>query len=174
MNGDIHIQVCAVHRLWQILGGQLAASAQHSWLCSISLSPVWSFDSHCDRTDTGECRASVCHTGGEASFTRHEHVLCFTHGRRLLTGVDTRLKNNCASNNIIVEVFEMVTCPTHIQHTLKSMRHWFLTASCIFQNDLHVFILWNNQQMRQCAVKFISLQVHSTCFGRHTRPSSGV
>ena len=28
--------------------------------------------------------------------------------------------------------------------------------------------------MRQCAVKFISLQVHSTCFGRHTRPSSGV
>ena len=35
-------------------------------------------------------------------------------------------------------------------------------------------ILWNNQQMRQCAVKFISLQVHSTCFGRHTRPSSGV
>ena len=27
--------------------------------------------------------------------------------------------------------------------------------------------------MRQCAVKFISLQVHSTCFGRHTRPSSG-
>ena len=37
-----------------------------------------------------------------------------------------------------------------------------------------IFILWNNQQMSQCAVKFISLQVHSTCFGRHTRPSSGV
>ena len=35
-------------------------------------------------------------------------------------------------------------------------------------------LLWNNQQMRQCAVKFISLQVHSTYFGRHTRPSSGV
>ena len=35
-------------------------------------------------------------------------------------------------------------------------------------------ILWNNQQMQQCAVKFISLQVHSICFGRHTRPSSGV
>ena len=35
-------------------------------------------------------------------------------------------------------------------------------------------ILWNNQQMRQCEVKFISLQVHSTCFGRHTGPSSGV
>ena len=35
-------------------------------------------------------------------------------------------------------------------------------------------ILWNNQQMRQCAVKFISLRVHSTCFGRYTRPSSGV
>ena len=39
---------------------------------------------------------------------------------------------------------------------------------------LWLSILWNNQQMRQCAVKFISLQVHSTCFGRHTRPSSGV
>ena len=35
-------------------------------------------------------------------------------------------------------------------------------------------VLWNNQQMRQCAGKFISLQVHSTCFGRYTRPSSGV
>jgi len=42
------------------------------------------------------------------------------------------------------------------------------TVNRIFQ------ILWNNQQLRQCAVKFISLQVHSTCFGRHTRPSSGV
>ena len=40
--------------------------------------------------------------------------------------------------------------------------------------SVHRNILWNNQQMRQCAVKFISLQVHSTCFGRHTRPSSGV
>ena len=40
--------------------------------------------------------------------------------------------------------------------------------------SVHRNILWNNQQMQQCAVKFISLQVHSTCFGRHTRPSSGV
>ena len=40
--------------------------------------------------------------------------------------------------------------------------------------SVHRNILWNNQQMSQCAVKFISLQVHSTCFGRHTRPSSGV
>ena len=40
--------------------------------------------------------------------------------------------------------------------------------------SVHRNILWNNQQMRQCAVKFISLQVHSTCFGRYTRPSSGV
>ena len=40
--------------------------------------------------------------------------------------------------------------------------------------SVHRNILWNNQQMRQCAVKFISLQVHSKCFGRHTRPSSGV
>ena len=41
-------------------------------------------------------------------------------------------------------------------------------------NQVAVTLLWNNQQMRQCAVKFISLQVHSTCFGRYTRPSSGV
>ena len=39
---------------------------------------------------------------------------------------------------------------------------------------MHRNILWNKQQMRQCAVEFISLQVHSTCFGRHTRPSPGV
>ena len=40
--------------------------------------------------------------------------------------------------------------------------------------SVHRNILWNNQQMRQCAVKFISLQVHSTCFGRYTCPSSGI
>ena len=33
-------------------------------------------------------------------------------------------------------------------------------------------ILWKKILLR--AVKFISLQVHSTCFGRHTLPSSGV
>ena len=91
-------------------------------------------------TGTAECHAHICHTGGKASFTRHEHVLCFTRGRRLLTNVETRLKNNCASRNIIAKVCEMVTCPTCIQHALKSMRHWFLTAARIFQNDSHVFM----------------------------------
>ena len=43
------------------------------------------------------------------------------HGRRLLTNVD-----NSASSNIIVKVCVMVTCPTCIQHALKSMRHWVL------------------------------------------------
>jgi hypothetical protein len=94
-------------------------------------------------TGTAECHAPICHTGGEASFIRHEHVLCFTRGRRLLTSVETRLKNNCASNSIIVKVCDMVTCPACIQHALKNMRHWFLTASCIFQNDVLVFNLYN-------------------------------
>ena len=40
--------------------------------------------------------------------------------------------------------------------------------------SVHRNIPWNDQQMQQCAVRFISLQVHSTCFGRYTRPSSGV
>jgi len=93
--------------------------------------------------DTAECHAHICHTGGKANFTRHEHVLCVTRGRRPLTNVETRLKNNCATRNIIAKVCEMVTCPTCVQHALKSMRHWFLTASCIFQNDLHMFNLYN-------------------------------
>jgi hypothetical protein len=35
-------------------------------------------------------------------------------------------------------------------------------------------ILLNNEQMQLFAVNFIPLQVHSTCFGCFTHPSSGV
>ena len=62
--------------------------------------------------------------------------------------------------------------PLHSNTTcyrVKYSQHVFYIYCSVHRN-----ILWNNQQMRQCAVKFISLQVHSTCFGRHTRPSSGV
>jgi len=34
-------------------------------------------------TGNAECHAHICHTGGKAIFTGHEHVLCFTRGRRL-------------------------------------------------------------------------------------------
>ena len=46
---------------------------------------------------------------------------------------------------------------------------------CVFYiyYSVHRNILWNDQQMQQCAVRFIFLQVHSTCFGLYTRPSSG-
>jgi hypothetical protein len=103
--------------------------------CLVLWWPLWQWQT--------ECHAPICHTGEKASVTRHEHMLCFTHGRRLLKSVYSSLKNNCASNNIIVKVCEMVTCPTCIQHALQCMRHWFSTASCIFQNYLHVFNLYN-------------------------------
>ena len=50
-------------------------------------------------------------------------------------------------------------------HWSRNTFNWWVNVSVI---------LWNDQQMQQCAVRFISLQVHSTCFGRYTRPSSGV
>jgi hypothetical protein len=66
-----------------------------------------------------------------------------------------------------------VVCTTNSTHAIS--RHAAISPYNIQRrNFTERSILWNNQQMRQCAVKFISLQVHSTCFGRHTRPSSGV
>jgi hypothetical protein len=143
MNGDGHIRVCALQRPWQILGGQFAASAQQSWLLSSDYHLFGPLKAIMTVTGTAQCHAPICHKGGRARFTRHEHVLCFTRGRRLLTSVETRLKNNFASSTIIVKVCEMVACPTCIQHAWKGMRHWFLTASSIFQNDVHVFNLYN-------------------------------
>ena len=58
-------------------------------------------------------------------------------------------------------------------HELKEFYREEFNNFKVLNNDTNS-ILWNNQQMRQCAVKFISLQVHSTYFGRYTRPSSGV
>ena len=76
------------------------------------------------------------------------------------------LTNICSHLWGVPEVGINLTC-------IYTMHGRFIIVFYIYCSVYHN-ILWNNQQMRQCAVKFISLQVHSTCFGQHTRSSSGV
>jgi hypothetical protein len=65
----------------------------------------------------------------KSKFTGQD-MLCFKGGRRLLTKMETTLKNNDAFSNIVVKVCKMFICPTCKEHEIKNRRHYFLTAPC--------------------------------------------
>jgi hypothetical protein len=53
-------------------------------------------------------------------FTRQEYMLLFKDGRRLLTNLETVLKNNCAVVSSIVKFSEISMCSTCILHEIKN------------------------------------------------------
>jgi hypothetical protein len=52
--------------------------------------------------------------------------------RRLLTNMETVLKNNYAFRSIVVRFWEIFTCLTCKQHKIKNRRHLLLTNPCIY------------------------------------------
>ena len=119
--------------------------------------------------------------------SRHTNSNCINHRQY----ADQKITDNLATTSTTEKLVTIVTMLTLVSKTVIIIGpcevHLFFSKITIIivcrqllekvfyiYCSVHRNTLWNKQQMRQCAVKFISLQVHSTCFGRHTRPSSGV
>jgi hypothetical protein len=62
---------------------------------------------------------SVCR-GERGIFTRQVYMLLFKDGRRLLTNLETILKNNCAIVSSIVKFSEISMCSTCKLHEMKN------------------------------------------------------
>jgi hypothetical protein len=60
--------------------------------------------------------------------------------RRLLTKMETMLKNSYAFSNVVVKFCEIFTCPVCEEHEIKNRKHYFLIVSCKYKwlwNDLN-------------------------------------
>ena len=95
------------------------------------------------------------------------------NGPKLWSKISLHYKLTLELLNVYYAMWEF-SAPIFSSYDNLGVQIWNMDLSFYIYCSVHRNILWNNQQMRQCAVKFISLQVHSTCFGRHTCPSSGV
>jgi hypothetical protein len=81
----------------------------------------------------GHCRMlyACSYRGRRVAYVKRKYMLLLKDVRRLLTNMETTLKNNCAISNTVINLRGISTCETCRYQAVKNRRHCFLINVCI-------------------------------------------
>ena len=100
-----HTQMCTPQMRPQNWLKIAALSTQQSWSCTFRLSHIWSLNKKPVRTPLHQVWGTASgYRGGTTTFSRQEYILLFEGVKRLLTKMETTMKNKYGFSNAVVKV----------------------------------------------------------------------